>query len=138
MGLRRGAERTAGFIPERKKVFEQRRDLVVSMINQARYLKCTSPEGAFYVYPTVQDTIGKTTPSGQVIGNDEDFVSALIEAEGVAVVQGSAFGLGPNFLLSYATATPVLKKPAARSSGSARPCDKPGVTSVWRAPDGET
>ena len=97
------------FIPERKKVFEERRDLVVSMVNQARYLKCTSPEGAFYVYPSVAEAIGKTTPSGQVIGDDEDFVSALIEAEGVAVVQGSAFGLGPNFRLSYATATPVLE-----------------------------
>ena len=97
------------FIPERKKVFEERRDLVVSMVNQARYLKCTSPEGAFYVYPSVAEAIGKTTPAGQVIGDDEDFVSALIEAEGVAVVQGSAFGLGPNFRLSYATATPVLE-----------------------------
>ena len=98
------------FIPARKKVFEERRDLVVSMVNQARYMKCTSPEGAFYVYPSVAEALGKKTPTGQIIGNDEDFVSALIEAEGVAVVQGSAFGLGPNFRLSYATATPVLEE----------------------------
>jgi aspartate aminotransferase len=102
------------FIPERKKVFEERRDLVVSMVNQARYMKCTSPEGAFYVYPSVAEAIGKKTPTGQIIGNDEDFVSALIEAEGVAVVQGSAFGLGPNFRLSYATATPVLEEACSK------------------------
>ena len=98
------------FIPVRKKVFEERRDLVVSMVNQARYMKCTSPEGAFYVYPSVAEAVGKRTPTGQIIGNDEDFVSALIEAEGVAVVQGAAFGLGPNFRLSYATATAVLEE----------------------------
>jgi aspartate aminotransferase len=97
------------FIPIRRKVFEQRRDLVVSMLNQARHLKCPSPEGAFYVYPSVAGAIGKKSPSGKVIGNDEDFVSELLEAEGVAVVQGSAFGLGPNFRVSYATSTAVLE-----------------------------
>lgn len=97
------------FIPERRKIFEVRRDLVVSMLNQAKYLKCPVPEGAFYVYPSCAGTIGKKTPSGAVIQNDEDFVSALLEAEGVAVVQGSAFGLGPNFRISYATATEVLE-----------------------------
>jgi aspartate aminotransferase len=98
------------FIPERRKIFEGRRDLVVSMLNQAKYLKCPSPEGAFYVYPSCAEAIGRKTPDGKVIGNDEDFVSALLEAEGVAVVQGSAFGLGPNFRVSYATATSVLEE----------------------------
>ncbi|MHB8886487.1 MAG: pyridoxal phosphate-dependent aminotransferase [Methylovirgula sp.] len=98
------------FIPERRKIFEERRNLVVSMINQAKYLKCPSPEGAFYVYPSCAEAIGRKTPEGKVIATDEDFVSALLEAEGVAVVQGSAFGLGPNFRISYATATQVLEE----------------------------
>src|SRR5579863_6039360 len=97
------------FIPVRRKVFEQRRDLVVSMLNQARHLKCPTPEGDFYVYPSVAGAIGKKSPTGKVIGNDEDFVSELLEAEGVAVVHGSAFGLGPNFRVSYATSTDVLE-----------------------------
>jgi len=97
------------FIEERRKVFEQRRDLVVSMLNQAKYLTCPSPEGAFYVYPSCQAAIGKKTEGGKVIETDEDFVSALLDAEGVAVVQGSAFGLGPNFRISYATSTQVLE-----------------------------
>jgi aspartate aminotransferase len=97
------------FIPKARKVFEERRDLVVSMLNQARYLKCPTPEGAFYVYPSVAGAIGKKSPAGKVIGNDEDFVSELLESEGVAVVHGSAFGLGPNFRVSYATSTAVLE-----------------------------
>jgi aspartate aminotransferase len=97
------------FIPERRKIFEERRNLVVSMINQAKYLKCPSPEGAFYVYPSCAEAIGRKTADGKTIATDEDFVSALLEAEGVAVVQGSAFGLGPNFRISYATATQVLE-----------------------------
>jgi aspartate aminotransferase len=97
------------FIDERRKVFEKRRDLVVTMLNQAKYLACPSPEGAFYVYPSCAAAIGKKTPGGKVIGNDEEFVTALLEAEGVAVVHGSAFGLGPNFRLSYATSTSVLE-----------------------------
>jgi aspartate aminotransferase len=97
------------FIPKARKAFEERRDLVVSMLNQARHLKCPTPEGAFYVYPSVAGAIGKKSPTGKVIGNDEDFVSELLEAEGVAVVHGSAFGLGPNFRVSYATSTAVLE-----------------------------
>jgi aspartate aminotransferase len=97
------------FIPERRKIFEERRDLVVSMINQAKYLKCPSPEGAFYVYPSCAEAIGRKTQDGKKIASDEDFVAALLEAEGVAVVQGSAFGLGPNFRISYATSTEVLE-----------------------------
>jgi aspartate aminotransferase len=97
------------FIPERRKIFEARRDLVVSMINQAKYLECPSPEGAFYVYPSCAEAIGRKTRDGKRIDSDEDFVSALLEAEGVAVVQGSAFGSGPNFRISYATSTEVLE-----------------------------
>lgn len=97
------------FIAERRRAFEDRRDLVVSMLNQAKYLQCPSPEGAFYVYPTCKDALGRKTQDGKVIENDVDFVSALLEQEGVAVVQGSAFGLGPNFRVSYATSTAVLE-----------------------------
>lgn len=102
------------FIAERRKIFETRRDLVVSMLNQAKFLACPSPEGAFYVYPSCAQTIGKNTPDGRVIANDEDFATALLEAEGVAVVHGSAFGLGPNFRVSYATATEVLAEACAK------------------------
>jgi aspartate aminotransferase len=103
-----------GFIDERRKIFEKRRDLVVSMLNQAKYLTCPSPEGAFYVYPSCAGAIGKKTPAGKVIGDDEVFATALLEAEGIAVVHGSAFGLGPNFRISYATSTPVLEDACAK------------------------
>jgi aspartate aminotransferase len=92
-----------------RKAFEERRDLVVSMLNQAKYLKCPMPEGAFYVYPSCADAMGRTAPSGKVLRTDEDFVSELLESEGVAAVHGSAFGLGPNLRISYATANEVLE-----------------------------
>jgi aspartate aminotransferase len=96
------------FIPERAEAFKERRDLVVSMLNQAKGLKCPTPEGAFYVYPTCEGCIGKTTPEGKVIESDEDFALALIEAEGISVVHGAAFGLSPFFRISYATSTEEL------------------------------
>ena len=102
------------FVSERKQIFRERRDLVVSMLNQATGIDCPSPEGAFYVYPSCAGTIGKRAPSGSTIGSDEDFVSALLEAEGVAVVHGSAFGLGPNFRISYATSTEMLEEACSR------------------------
>src|SRR6266478_1068005 len=102
------------FIPKHNKVFKERRDLVVSMLNQAKGIECPRPEGAFYVYPSCAGTIGKTSPSGKVIGNDEDFVTELLETEGVAVVQGSAFGLGPAFRISYATKTSDLEDACKR------------------------
>jgi aspartate aminotransferase len=102
------------FIAERRKIFEERRDLVVSMLNQAKFLRCPQPEGAFYVYPSCAEAIGKRAPDGKLIASDEDFVSALLDSEGVAVVQGSAFGLGPNFRISYATSTPVLEDACAK------------------------
>ena len=97
------------FIPMSRKVFEGRRDLVVSMLNQAKGLQCPSPEGAFYVYPSCADLIGKTAPSGKRIETDEDFVTELLDAEGVAAVHGSAFGAGPNFRISYATSNDLLE-----------------------------
>ncbi len=102
------------FIDERRKVFEERRDLVVSMLNQATGIKCPKPEGAFYVYPSCEGLIGKATESGKTIETDEDFVTELLEAEGVAVVHGSAFGLGPNFRISYATSTEALTEACTR------------------------
>ena len=105
---------TQDFIPERRAEFEARRDLVVSMLNQATGLECPKPEGAFYVYPSCVGLIGKKTESGAVIETDEDFVTQLLEAEGVAVVHGSAFGLGPNFRISYATSTQALTEACSR------------------------
>ena len=102
------------FIPKSRAVFEGRRDLVVSMLNQARGLKCPVPEGAFYVYPSCAELIGRTAPSGKGIETDEDFVTELLDAEGVAAVHGSAFGTGPNFRISYATSNELLEKACAK------------------------
>jgi len=102
------------FIPRHNKSFKERRDLVVSMLNQSRGLSCPTPEGAFYVYPSCKGLIGKTAPSGNVIKNDEDFVTELLAAEGVAAVHGAAFGTSPFFRISYATATDVLEEACRR------------------------
>ena len=102
------------FIPERTAVFRDRRDLVVSMLNQAPGLSCPTPEGAFYVYPGCAGLIGKTTPDGTVLNTDEDVATYLLEAEGVAVVFGAAFGLSPHFRISYATSTEALEDACAR------------------------
>lgn len=102
------------FIDKNKAVFKGRRDLVVSMLNQAHGINCPSPEGAFYVYPSCAELIGKKSPSGKIIETDEDFVTELLEAEGVAVVHGSAFGLGPNFRISYATSEALLEEACGR------------------------
>ncbi|MCW2314933.1 aspartate aminotransferase [Rhodoblastus acidophilus] len=102
------------FIASSKKAFEARRDLVVSMLNQAAHLHAHKPEGAFYVFPSCAGAIGRTSAGGRKILSDADFVSALLEEEGVAVVQGSAFGMGPNFRVSYAAANATLEKACAR------------------------
>lgn len=102
------------FITESKKAFEERRDLVVSMLNQASGIVCPKPEGAFYVYPSCAALIGKTAPSGKVIESDEDFVMELLATEGVATVHGSSFGLGPNFRVSYATSNAKLEEACSR------------------------
>jgi len=102
------------FIPKFQKIFEGRRDLVVSMLNQAHGIECPKPEGAFYVYPGLRRLIGKTAPSGKAILTDEDFVGELLESEGVAVVQGAAFGLSPFFRISYATSNEILEEACKR------------------------
>jgi aspartate aminotransferase len=102
------------FIPTNAKVFEGRRDLVVSMLNQAAGLKCPTPEGAFYVYPSCAGLIGKTAPSGKRIASDSDFAVELLEAEGVSVVFGAAFGLSPFFRISYATSNALLEEACTR------------------------
>ena len=102
------------FIAANNKVFKERRDLVVSMLNQARGISCPTPEGAFYVYPSCGGAIGKKAPSGNVIKTDEDFVTELLAAEGVAAVHGAAFGSSPFFRISYATATSVLEDACVR------------------------
>ncbi len=102
------------FIPENAGIFKERRDLVVGMLNQANGINCPRPEGAFYVFPSCAGTIGKTAPSGKRLENDQDFVTELLEAEGVAVVQGSAFGLGPAFRISYAASLADLEEACKR------------------------
>ncbi len=102
------------FIPERKKIFETRRDLVVSMLNQASGIECPKPEGAFYVYPSIRKLIGKSTASGKTITTDGEFASELLESEGVAVVHGAAFGLSPFFRISYATSNKLLEEACTR------------------------
>jgi aspartate aminotransferase len=100
---------TQDFIPKFQKAFEERRDLVVSMLNQAHSVECPKPEGAFYVYPSIRKLIGKSAPSGKKIETDEDFAGELLEAEGVAVVHGAAFGMSPFFRISYATSNAILE-----------------------------
>ena len=97
-------------LPRFRKAFEERRDLVVSMLNQAKYLSCPKPEGAFYVYPSCAEAIGRKTQSGKRLETDEDFINELLEQEGVAVVHGTAFGQGPNFRISYAASNDLLEK----------------------------
>ena len=105
---------TQDFIKPNAKLFQGRRDLVVSMLNQANGLHCPTPEGAFYVYPSAEGVIGKKTPGGAVIKSDEDFAGELLDAEGVAVVHGAAFGLSPFFRISYATSNAELEEACTR------------------------
>ena len=102
------------FIPKFQKIFEERRDLVVSMLNQATGIECPKPEGAFYVYPSIKKLIGKKTPGGKVIATDGEFAGELLEATGVAVVHGAAFGLSPFFRISYATSNAALEEAGRR------------------------
>jgi aspartate aminotransferase len=102
------------FIEPHTRLFKGRRDLVVSMLNEAEGLRCRTPEGAFYVYPSCAGVIGKRTPEGKTIADDTAFVTYLLESEGVACVQGAAFGLSPYFRISYATATDALEDACRR------------------------
>jgi aspartate aminotransferase len=102
------------FIDKHNAIFKERRDLCVSMLNQARGIKCPKPEGAFYVFPSCAGTIGRTAPTGRELRSDGDFVTELLEAEGVAVVQGTPFGFGPAFRISYATKTDDVEEACRR------------------------
>ena len=102
------------FLEPRNAAFKKRRDMVVSMLNNIEGITCRNPEGAFYVYPSCAGLIGKTTPEGKAIKNDEDFAAYLLEAVGVAVVFGEAFGLGPHFRISYATSDASLREACER------------------------
>ena len=113
---------TQEFLAPRAEAFRKRRDLVVSMLNQATGITCIKPEGAFYVYPSCAGLIGKTAPSGKVIESDADFAGELLDAEGVAVVHGAAFGLSPYFRISYATSEKVLEDACGRIQRFAAAC----------------
>ena len=102
------------FLDDWVRVFRERRDLIVAMLDRSPGLSCPTPEGAFYVYPSCSGLIGKRTPAGATLGSDTDVVTYLLEAEGVAVVQGAAFGLEPHFRISYATATESLEEAGRR------------------------
>lgn len=105
---------TQDFLPVHNEMFVRRRDLVVKMLNEIDGITCPTPEGAFYVYPSIAGLIGKTTAAGTVIDGDEAFVTALLEEKNVAVVFGAAFGLSPNFRVSYATSDEALKEACTR------------------------
>ena len=109
------------FIDEHNQAFVRRRDLVVNLLNQINGLSCLTPQGAFYVYPSCAGLIGKETPNGQKISNDEDFMNYLLESEGIAGVHGAAFGLSPYFRLSYATSDEILNDACSRIK---RACEK--------------
>ena len=109
------------FIKEHNEAFVRRRDMVVSLLNEIEGINCLTPEGAFYVYPSCEGVIGKQTPDGNKIANDEDFMNYLLESEGIAGVHGAAFGLSPYFRLSYATSDEILKDACSRIK---RACEK--------------
>ncbi len=102
------------FIAENNRIYKERRDLVVSLLDDAEGVSCTTPEGAFYVYPSCAGAIGRRTPDGGTIESDEDFVTYLLESVGVAAVHGAAFGLSPHFRVSYATSTELLEEACRR------------------------
>ncbi|PVH30057.1 pyridoxal phosphate-dependent aminotransferase [Pararhodobacter oceanensis] len=105
------------FLTEFRAAFQRRRNLVVEMLNAAEGITCPKPEGAFYVYPDISGCIGKTSPAGTLLDSDEAFAKALLEETGVAVVFGSAFGVSPNFRVSYATSDAVLTEACTRIQG---------------------
>ena len=104
------------FLETRAEVFKKRRDYVVNALNKIDGVSCKMPEGAFYVFPNCSGIIGKKTKNGKILDNDEDVVTALLEDAGVAVVQGSAFGLEGYFRISYATSDELLSSACNRIS----------------------
>jgi len=109
------------FMTKQRAVFQERRNMVVDLLNAISGITCAKPEGAFYVYPSCAGILGRKTPDGKVIASDDDFATYLLESEGVAVVPGSGFGHSPYFRISYATSTEALKEACARIK---RGCDK--------------
>ena len=107
-------EGSEDFMIKNNEVFKGRRDMVVRMLNAADGISCSTPQGAFYVYPSCAGVIGKRTPDGKTITCDEDFVAHLLEAAGVACVHGEAFGLSPYFRISYATSNEILEDACGR------------------------
>ncbi len=105
---------THDFIAQHNEVFERRRNLVVSMLNDCPGIRCSMPKGAFYVYPSCADALGRTSASGVVLKNDMAFCEALLKEQHVAVVPGQAFGLSPYFRISYATSDETLIKACER------------------------
>jgi aspartate aminotransferase len=105
---------TQDYIAPNNEMFVRRRNLVVEALNAIDGITCPVPEGAFYVYPSIAGLIGKTSAAGTVIENDEVFATALLEETGVAVVFGAAFGLSPNFRVSYATSDKNLVEACKR------------------------
>ncbi|MBU2357598.1 MAG: aminotransferase class I/II-fold pyridoxal phosphate-dependent enzyme, partial [Alphaproteobacteria bacterium] len=105
---------TQAFLKPNNAMFISRRDLVVDALNDCPGIQCPRPEGAFYVYPSIKDCIGKTSAGGAAITDDEAFASALLNETGVAVVFGAAFGLSPHFRISYATSDTALAEACAR------------------------
>jgi aspartate aminotransferase len=108
---------TQSFLAPNNDLFQTRRDLVVDLLNQALGIECPTPQGAFYVYPSIAGCLGKTSPAGTVITDDETFAKALLEETGVAVVFGAAFGLSPHFRVSYATSNAALTEACTRIIG---------------------
>ena len=102
------------FLATNNETFKRRRDLVVDMLNAAQGITCPVPEGAFYVYPSIEGCLGKTTEGGTLVDSDEAFAKALLEEKGVAVVFGGAFGLSPAFRVSYATSDENLTEACSR------------------------
>ncbi|SLN21790.1 pyridoxal phosphate-dependent aminotransferase [Pseudooctadecabacter jejudonensis] len=105
---------TQDYIEDNKALFQRRRDLVVGLLNDAQGIACPTPDGAFYVYPSIADCIGKTSAQGTKITDDEAFATALLEETGIAVVFGAAFGMSPNFRISYATSDAELTDACTR------------------------
>ncbi|GAA3401560.1 aspartate transaminase [Pseudarthrobacter polychromogenes] len=101
------------FVRDSVETYRKRRDTAVAALNAVDGLSCTTPDGAFYTYVNCAGVIGKTTPEGQVISNDQDFTLYLLDAASVAVIQGSAYGLGPYFRISYATSLDVIEESIA-------------------------
>ena len=118
------------FLKDWVKAFQARRDLVVGLLNDIPGITCPKPQGAFYVYPSCAGIMGSTTPEGKTITNDEEFATYLLQTEGVAIVQGSGFGLSPAFRISYATSETALREACTRIKRACAKLSGVGATKV--------